>query len=225
MTAMHRKLLHTGKTRGKKKTYLAITAVMLLMLATAAVLLLHQATERRAEEYTRKARESYSAGDYENALLYLRRIKDEDRNTEILLLTADCYEALENYPRALETLRKLNTADPAISNRIQSIDVNLFLDYCRKYKVETEKTLYIYENSNKTLARKKSSLSVLFKYLYRDKLVDENMSAFAALPVQRCSVENGVGDEQGFIGQKFHHILPPVSRKGRSAHRLQWPSR
>ena len=36
MTAMHRKLLHTGKTRGKKKTYLAITAVMLLMLATAA---------------------------------------------------------------------------------------------------------------------------------------------------------------------------------------------
>ena len=119
---MHRKLLHTGKTRGKKKTYLAITAVMLLMLATAAVLLLHQATERRAEEYTRKARESYSAGDYENALLYLRRIKDEDRNTEILLLTADCYEALENYPRALETLRKLNTADPAISNRIQSIE-------------------------------------------------------------------------------------------------------
>ena len=119
---MHRKLLHTGKTRGKKKTYLAITVVMLLLLATAAILLLHQATEKRAEEYTRKARECYSAGDYENALLYLRRIKDEDRNTEILLLMADCYEALENYPRALETLRKLNTADPAISNRIQSIE-------------------------------------------------------------------------------------------------------
>lgn len=95
---------------------------MLLLLAAAAILLLHQATERRTEEYTRKARESYSAGDYENALLYLRRIKDEDRNTEILLLMADCYEAMENYPRALETLRKLNTADPAISNRIQSIE-------------------------------------------------------------------------------------------------------
>ena len=95
---------------------------MLLLLATAAILLLHQATEQRTEEYTRKARESYSAGDYENALLYLRRIKDEDKNTEILLLMADCYEGLENYPRALETLRKLNTADPAISNRIQSIE-------------------------------------------------------------------------------------------------------
>ena len=119
---MQGKLLQAGKTRGKKKTHLAITAVMLLLLAVAAILLLHQATERRTEEYTRKARESYSAGDYENALLYLRRIKDEDRNTEILLLMADCYEAMENYPRALETLRKLNTADPAISNRIQSIE-------------------------------------------------------------------------------------------------------
>ena len=119
---MNKSFLHTGRTRGKKKTHLAITAVMLLLLAAAAILLLHQATERRTEEYTRKARESYSAGDYENALLYLRRIKDEDRNTEILLLMADCYEAMENYPRALETLRKLNTADPAISNRIQSIE-------------------------------------------------------------------------------------------------------
>ncbi len=72
-------------------------------------------------------------------------------------------------------------------NRIQSIDVNLFLDYCRKYKVETEKTLYIYENSNKTLARKKSSLSVLFKYLYRDKLVDENITdGFDPIRVQKA---------------------------------------
>ncbi len=119
---MDRSFLRAGRARGKKKAHLAITAVMLLLLATAAILLLHQATEKRTEEYTRKARESYSAGDYENALLYLRRIKDEDKNTEILLLMADCYEAMENYPRALETLRKLNTADPAISNRIQSIE-------------------------------------------------------------------------------------------------------
>ncbi|MBR3585560.1 MAG: leucine-rich repeat domain-containing protein, partial [Oscillospiraceae bacterium] len=119
---MHRNLVWAGKARGKKKTYLAITAVMLLLLAITAILLLHRASERRTEDYTRKARESYSAGDYENALLYLRRVKDEDENTEILLLMADCYEALENYPRALETLRKLNTADPAISNRIQSIE-------------------------------------------------------------------------------------------------------
>ena len=119
---MHWKILQAGTSRGKKKIYLVITVVLLLLLAVTAILLLHRASERRTEDYTRKARESYSAGDYENALLYLRRIKDEDKNTEILLLMADCYEALENYPRALETLRKLNTADPAISNRIQSIE-------------------------------------------------------------------------------------------------------
>jgi site-specific recombinase XerD len=53
--------------------------------------------------------------------------------------------------------------------------------------VETKKTLYIYENSNKTLARKKSSLSVLFKYLYRDKLVDENITdGFDPIRVQKA---------------------------------------
>ena len=52
----------------------------------------------------------------------------------------------------------------------------MFIDYCRKYKVETNKEVYIYENTNKTLARKKSSVSVLFKQLYRDNLLDENIT-------------------------------------------------
>lgn len=60
--------------------------------------------------------------------------------------------------------------------QVQSVDVNMFIDYCRRYKVETEQTVYMYENSNKTLARKKSSVSVLFKYLYRDGLVEKNIT-------------------------------------------------
>ena len=59
---------------------------------------------------------------------------------------------------------------------IQAADVNMFMDYCRRYKVETENTVYMYENTNKTLARKKSSVSVLFKYLYRDGLVEKNIT-------------------------------------------------
>ena len=59
---------------------------------------------------------------------------------------------------------------------IKAIDINLYLDYCRKYKVETEKNIYIYENNNKTLARKKSSVSVMFKHLYRDGLLSENIT-------------------------------------------------
>lgn len=61
-------------------------------------------------------------------------------------------------------------------NRVRAIDVNMFIDYCRKYKVETDNTVTIYENNNKTLARKKSSISVLFKYLYRDELVEKNIT-------------------------------------------------
>ena len=59
---------------------------------------------------------------------------------------------------------------------IQAADVNMFIDYCRRYKVETENTVYMYENTNKTLARKNSSVSVLFKYLYRDGLVEKNIT-------------------------------------------------
>ena len=60
--------------------------------------------------------------------------------------------------------------------KVQAVDVNMFIDYCRRYKVETDQAVYMYENSNKTLARKKSSVSVLFKYLYRDGLVEKNIT-------------------------------------------------
>lgn len=59
---------------------------------------------------------------------------------------------------------------------IRSSDINIYLDYCRKYKVETAKNVYVYENSNKTLARKKSSVSVMFKQLYRDQLLPVNIT-------------------------------------------------
>jgi len=70
--------------------------------------------------------------------------------------------------------------------RIKASDINYFLDYCRRYEMETEKAVYIYENSNKTLARKKSSVSVLFKYLYRDELLDKNITdGFDPIRVQK----------------------------------------
>ncbi len=59
---------------------------------------------------------------------------------------------------------------------IRAADINIYLDYCRKYKVETEKNIYVYENNNKTLARKKSSVSVMFKQLYREQLLTENIT-------------------------------------------------
>lgn len=84
---------------------------------------------------------------------------------QYLIAETDLTQAQETSAIKLEDLQQ-----------VQSVDVNMFIDYCRKYKVETEKAVYMYENANKTLARKKSSISVLFKYLYRDGLVEKNIT-------------------------------------------------
>ena len=49
--------------------------------------------------------------------------------------------------------------------KVRAADVNRYLDYCRRYQVECNSVITVYENGNKTLARKKSSLSVLFRQL------------------------------------------------------------
>lgn len=71
-------------------------------------------------------------------------------------------------------------------NEIEARDVNLFLDYCRRYMVDNGDTVTIYENSNRTLARKKSSVSVMFKQLYRDGLIENNITdGFDPIRVQK----------------------------------------
>lgn len=73
-------------------------------------------------------------------------------------------------------------------NKIKAVDVNIFLDYCRRYKVEKENFIYIYENDKRSLSRKKSSLSVLFKHLYREGMVDYNITdAFDPIKVPKPS--------------------------------------
>ena len=73
-------------------------------------------------------------------------------------------------------------------NRIKAVDVNVFIDYCRKYTVEKDSEILIYENGSKTLARKKSSLSVMFKQLYRDELIDKNITdGFNPIKVPKAS--------------------------------------
>ncbi len=60
---------------------------------------------------------------------------------------------------------------------ITAKDVNRFIgDYCTHYIVEKETSQKIVENQNRSLSRKKSSLSVLFKFLYREELMDKNIT-------------------------------------------------
>lgn len=62
-------------------------------------------------------------------------------------------------------------------NKIKARDVNLFLgDYCTRYYKQTDKNTLIYENNNRALARKKSSLSTLFKFLYRNSQLENNIT-------------------------------------------------
>ena len=53
---------------------------------------------------------------------------------------------------------------------------NLYIDYCRKYTVDDGDKIIIYENNNKTLAHKKSSIPVMFKQLYRDGFLEANIT-------------------------------------------------
>lgn len=60
---------------------------------------------------------------------------------------------------------------------ITAKDINRYLgDYCTHYVVEEESSKKIVENQNRSLSRKKSSLSVLFKFLYREDLVEKNIT-------------------------------------------------
>lgn len=60
--------------------------------------------------------------------------------------------------------------------KIEAVDINIYMEYLRKYEKETEKAIYVFENNNRALARKKSSLSVLFKYMFRDGLLEKNIT-------------------------------------------------
>ena len=71
--------------------------------------------------------------------------------------------------------------------KVEAVDINMFLDYCRSYEVEnSDHTASIHENANRTLARKKSSVSVMFKQLYRDGMLEKNITdGFNPIRVQK----------------------------------------
>lgn len=60
---------------------------------------------------------------------------------------------------------------------ISARDVNIFLgDYCNRYYKEVNSDKVLYENNNKSLARKKSSISTLFKFLYRNEQLKDDIT-------------------------------------------------
>ena len=61
-------------------------------------------------------------------------------------------------------------------NTLKSQDINMFIDYCRRYEVAGKNKTEVFTNQNSALSHKKSTCSVLFKYLYRDGFVEKNIT-------------------------------------------------
>lgn len=72
------------------------------------------------------------------------------------------------------SIKDLKTDD---FNELKSVDVNMYIDYCRRYKVVNDQGIVtIMENQNSALSHKKSTVAVLLKQLYRDGLIDNNIT-------------------------------------------------
>lgn len=60
---------------------------------------------------------------------------------------------------------------------ITSRDVNLFIgDYCNRYYKKINDGRVLFENNNRSLSRKKSSLSTLFKFMYRNEQLPSDIT-------------------------------------------------
>lgn len=82
-----------------------------------------------------------------------------------------------------EQIKDIKLSDIA---KIKARDINTYIDYCRNYSVSNENIITVYNNDNKTLARKKSSVSVMFKHLYREGYLETNITdGFNPIKVQK----------------------------------------
>ncbi len=106
----------------KRKRLFAVITALLLLFSLVAAMVIRSGSEEKHRSYLQRARADYIAGNYDSALLYLRRAVRDNQDTEAMMLMADCYEATGNYTRAVEILRQMNTGDPAIASRIRSIE-------------------------------------------------------------------------------------------------------
>ncbi len=59
---------------------------------------------------------------------------------------------------------------------LKARDINIFLgDYCTRYYKDMNDSIVVYENSNRSLSRKKSALSSLFKFMFRNEQLPKNI--------------------------------------------------
>ena len=116
---------YTGMRKGssrKNKIYLICLCLAAVVLVTAAAVLRIVTEHQAYNEYMKQAQESYYKSDYDSALVSLRKAAALESNDECGMLMSACYEAQGNYEKALEVLRSMNTKNPSVASRIDSIE-------------------------------------------------------------------------------------------------------
>ncbi len=106
----------------KNKIYLICLCLAAVVLITAAAVLRIVSEHQAYNEYMKQAQESYYKSDYDSALAALRKASALENNDECGMLMSACYEAQGNYVKALEVLRGMNTKNPSVASRIDSIE-------------------------------------------------------------------------------------------------------
>lgn len=61
--------------------------------------------------------------------------------------------------------------------KVKAKDVNWFLgEYCSAYERDMHDKTFVISNKNSSLSRKKSSISVFFKFLFREEMIENNIT-------------------------------------------------
>ena len=107
---------------GERRKYLIAAASGVILVLILALLLASGGESRRYERYCRQGAECYQKGDYDQALSMLRKAETIRGSEDLLMLMADCYEAQGNWDLALETLRRMDRNNTAVTERISALE-------------------------------------------------------------------------------------------------------
>lgn len=108
--------------KNRRNSVLGGLALVFVLLLIIALSVRGAADEHRYREHLRAASVSYAKGDYEDALGHLWQAAAAEETDEIRRQMADCYEALGNYDRALEVLRRMDLQDETVRERIAALE-------------------------------------------------------------------------------------------------------
>ena len=110
------------REKRKRMAYFMFTAFCALVIILLAVVLRSVSDTRAFNEYMEQARSNYYSSNFDSALTYLRKAAAIEDTDECLAMTAQCYESLGNYDKALETLRRMDITNPQVVSWIDELE-------------------------------------------------------------------------------------------------------